>query len=65
MHFLYSSNDLSAGLAASWEALFVWDSVLFGLTLYKTCQSWTHPILGKGAKMNLVSLILRDGNSHI
>lgn len=56
------TNARFAGLAASWEALFLWDSVLFGLTLYKTCQYWKRPVLDKGAKMNLVSLILRDGD---
>ncbi|KAJ3520567.1 hypothetical protein NMY22_g12697 [Coprinellus aureogranulatus] len=49
-----------SGLAGAWEALFVFDSILFAFTLYKTLRERRdHRITG--ININLITLILRDG----
>ncbi|KAE9398763.1 hypothetical protein BT96DRAFT_858890 [Gymnopus androsaceus JB14] len=51
----------SIHLATAWEALFCYDSILFGLTLYQTHKS-RRSITGMGRlRIPLVSLMLRDG----
>ncbi|KAJ3840266.1 hypothetical protein F5878DRAFT_613746 [Lentinula raphanica] len=49
----------SVHLASAWEALFCYDSILFGFTLYQTYKS-RHGI-GMSHHIPLVSLMLRDG----
>lgn len=47
-------------LAGAWEALFLYDSILFSLTLYKTLKERKDNRI-TGINIDLVSLILRDG----
>jgi len=50
------------GLAGAWEALFVYDSIIFGMTLYKTWLARRdHGVTG--VDVPLIALILRDGKS--
>jgi len=51
----------SIHLATAWEALFCYDSILFGLTLYQTHKSRRSiPEMGP-LRIPLISLMLRDG----
>jgi len=50
------------GIAGAWEALFVYDSILFGFTLYKTLKE-RHDHRITGINVTLISLILRDGET--
>ncbi|KAJ3921955.1 hypothetical protein F5877DRAFT_10051, partial [Lentinula edodes] len=47
-------------LATAWEALFCYDTILFGFTLYQTYKS--RHTMGMSLHIPLVSLMLRDGN---
>ncbi|KAF9058483.1 hypothetical protein BDP27DRAFT_1343606 [Rhodocollybia butyracea] len=47
-------------LAAAWEALFCYDTILFGFTLYQTHKA-RHSIGLGTLHIPLVSLMLRDG----
>ena len=50
---------LDAGVAVSWEALFVYDILIVSLTLYKAYQERSrHRIMRRD---DLFSLIVRDG----
>ncbi|KAH9477580.1 hypothetical protein JR316_0009802 [Psilocybe cubensis] len=58
-HVAFSSMT-SVRLAAAWEALFVYDSIIFGLIVVKTWRArQDHAITG--ISIPLISLILRDG----
>ncbi|TFK33412.1 hypothetical protein BDQ12DRAFT_576900, partial [Crucibulum laeve] len=46
--------------ATAWEALFVYDSMIFGFTIFKTWQTRREHII-TGIRIPLISLILRDG----
>ncbi|KAF7289766.1 hypothetical protein MIND_01350400 [Mycena indigotica] len=46
-------------LAAAWEALFVFDTLIFALTLYKTWSTWR--IVGSYRYIPMHTLMLRDG----
>lgn len=48
------------GVAAAWEALLAFDSIIFGLTLYKTWKT-RRDYAHTGIEMPLISLLLRDG----
>ncbi|KAJ3886868.1 hypothetical protein GG344DRAFT_56692, partial [Lentinula edodes] len=50
-------------LATAWEALFCYDTILFGFTLYQTYKS--RHTMGMSLHIPLVSLMLRDGNYHV
>ncbi|KAF5336485.1 hypothetical protein D9611_006684 [Ephemerocybe angulata] len=54
-----SAQILVCGLAGAWEALFLYDSILFSLTLYKTLKERKDNRI-TGINIDLVSLILRD-----
>ena len=47
-------------MAAAWEALLAFDSIIFGLTLYKTWKT-RRDYAHTGIEMPLISLLLRDG----
>ncbi|KAF9446625.1 hypothetical protein P691DRAFT_794253 [Macrolepiota fuliginosa MF-IS2] len=53
------------GLAGAWEALFAYDSMIFGLTLYKTWSTrgrrYWYGSSGGGSVPLLVTVVLRDG----
>ncbi|KAJ3983793.1 hypothetical protein F5890DRAFT_1520963 [Lentinula detonsa] len=49
----------SVHLASAWEALFCYDTILFGFTLYQTHKS--RHTMGMSLHIPLVSLMLRDG----
>ncbi|KAE9398764.1 hypothetical protein BT96DRAFT_920638 [Gymnopus androsaceus JB14] len=52
--------EFTSDLATAWEALFCYDSILFGLTLYQTHKS-RRSIPGMGPlRIPLISLMLRD-----
>ncbi|KAE9404651.1 hypothetical protein BT96DRAFT_412320 [Gymnopus androsaceus JB14] len=51
------SRKTAIRVAASWESLFVYDSMLFALTLIKTYRTRRKGTL----RINLLSLLLRDG----
>lgn len=51
------------GLAGAWEALFVYDSILFGLTMAKTWKG-RHEFAIIRASVPIISLIFRDGKFH-
>ncbi|KIM42439.1 hypothetical protein M413DRAFT_27197 [Hebeloma cylindrosporum] len=54
------SRDTAIRLAGAWEALFVYDSIIFALTFLKTWKARRdHSITGIG--IPLISIILRDG----
>jgi len=54
------SQDTAIRLAGAWEALFVYDLLIFSLTLRKTWKARKdHSITG--INVPLISLILRDG----
>ncbi|KAJ7661157.1 hypothetical protein B0H17DRAFT_1212344 [Mycena rosella] len=53
------SRSTSYHLAAAWEALFVYDALIFGLTVFKTYSTWRRA--GAQDYMPLHTLILRDG----
>ncbi|KAJ7135661.1 hypothetical protein C8R44DRAFT_768820 [Mycena epipterygia] len=48
-----------ADLAVAWEALFVFDAMIFALTVFKTCS--TRRRAGDQANLPIHTLILRDG----
>ncbi|TFK41800.1 hypothetical protein BDQ12DRAFT_599616, partial [Crucibulum laeve] len=48
-------------LAGAWEALFVYDSIIFGFTIVKTWQTRREHAIN-GVSIPLISLILRDGD---
>ncbi|KAF9252457.1 hypothetical protein L218DRAFT_711440 [Marasmius fiardii PR-910] len=51
-------------LAAAWEALFIYDTILFGLTIYKTWRERPRGRIGVSdgrMYMPLLTLVLRDG----
>ncbi|KAJ8073353.1 hypothetical protein PM082_011625 [Marasmius tenuissimus] len=51
-------------LAGAWEALFAYDTILFGLTVYKTWTArprWTPGLRERHVTLPLVTLIFRDG----
>lgn len=50
----------SIDLASAWEALFVYDSILFSLTTFKTWKNRDRIILNQ-AKNTILYLIFRDG----
>ncbi|KAF9555896.1 hypothetical protein CPC08DRAFT_695015 [Agrocybe pediades] len=52
--------ESSLRMAAAWEALFVYDSVIFTLTIYKTWQARRERAL-LGDNLPILYLILRDG----
>jgi len=52
-------ESASYHLAASWECLFVFDSILFGLTIYNAYT--TRRALGPNADMPIHRLLVRDG----
>lgn len=54
------------GLAGAWEALFVYDSMIFGLTLYKSWSTRGEYIPTRGPQRRrhptlLLHVIVRDG----
>ncbi|GAW04190.1 hypothetical protein LENED_005965 [Lentinula edodes] len=54
-----SDFTTSVHLATAWEALFCYDTILFGFTLYQTYKS--RHTMGTSLHIPLVSLMLRDG----
>ncbi|KAJ3865834.1 hypothetical protein EV359DRAFT_80131 [Lentinula novae-zelandiae] len=54
-----SDFTTSVHLATAWEALFCYDTILFGFTLYQTYKS--RHTMGMSLHIPLVSLMLRDG----
>jgi hypothetical protein len=53
-------RHLISGLAGAWEALFAYDTLVFGLTLYKTYNVSRQRDLGT-SDLSLTALLLRDG----
>ncbi|KAF4616819.1 hypothetical protein D9613_008367 [Agrocybe pediades] len=54
------STGTAIRLAGAWEALFVYDSIIFGLTVFKTWNARRdHSITG--ISIPIITLILRDG----
>ncbi|KAJ7487992.1 hypothetical protein FB451DRAFT_1390956 [Mycena latifolia] len=53
-----NANKLT-DLAAAWEALFVYDALIFGLTVFKTYSTWRRA--GSQHYLPIHILILRDG----
>lgn len=49
-------------LAAAWEALFLYDTMMFGLTVFKTYSTWCRTDL-ESSNLPIHRLILRDGAS--
>ncbi|KAJ7751503.1 hypothetical protein DFH07DRAFT_941624 [Mycena maculata] len=47
-------------LAAAWEALFIFDSLMFGLTIFKTYSTWRRTG-SEASNLPIHTLILRDG----
>ncbi|KAF9555897.1 hypothetical protein CPC08DRAFT_695019 [Agrocybe pediades] len=54
------SSETALRMAGAWEALFVYDSMLFTLTILKTWKAWKVHAL-TGVRMPILYLILRDG----
>ncbi|KAJ7435684.1 hypothetical protein B0H11DRAFT_1755828, partial [Mycena galericulata] len=56
-HFGLLQSTIYPGLAGSWEGLFVFDTVIFGLTVYNayTTRRWMN------SQMNLRARLVRDG----
>jgi len=54
------SRTTAIRLATAWEALFIYDSIIFGFTLYKTWSSRRDHHITR-IHVPLISLILRDG----
>ena len=50
-------------IAAAWEALFVFDSILFGMTLYRAYKTRHELRVLRQIKVPLMVIILRDGRS--
>ncbi|KAJ6556374.1 hypothetical protein B0H19DRAFT_141737 [Mycena capillaripes] len=50
----------SLHLAAAWEALFAYDTMMFGLTVFKTYSTW-HRAGSESSNLPIHTLILRDG----
>ena len=50
-------------IAGAWEALLVFDILIFILTIAKTYRNWCKPIVA--GRISLYSLILRDGMYYI
>ncbi|KAJ4494517.1 hypothetical protein C8J55DRAFT_414911, partial [Lentinula edodes] len=61
-HHFIDNNISSLDLATAWEALFCYDTILFGFTLYQTYKS--RHTMGMSLHIPLVSLMLRDGVSY-
>ncbi|KAF9066764.1 hypothetical protein BDP27DRAFT_1330015 [Rhodocollybia butyracea] len=57
---LGTSHSTAIRIASAWEALFLYDTTLFLLTLIKTYRSRRQGVL----KIDLLSLILRDGSIY-
>ncbi|KAJ7194500.1 hypothetical protein B0H12DRAFT_1153528 [Mycena haematopus] len=55
-----SVPNSSVGLAGAWLALFVFDSLCFGLTLFKTFSTWRQPG-SEASYLPIHALVLRDG----
>ena len=53
-------NDSSLGLAVSWEALFLFDLLIFALTLFKTYRERKLNPTSSGRR-DIVYLLMRDG----
>ncbi|EPS96482.1 hypothetical protein FOMPIDRAFT_47930, partial [Fomitopsis schrenkii] len=51
-----------SGLAVAWESLFVFDCMIFSLTMYKT---WKHRQMLRNDRLNLVTMMSRDGNVSV
>lgn len=58
---IFSESHAFLDLAAPWECLFVFDSIIFGLTLYNAYT--TRRGLGRHAYMPIHKLLVRDGTS--
>lgn len=57
-----SSKEFSIeGLAVSWEALFIYDTAVFGLTVFEAYR--TRYGAGSEVRVPILDLILRDGMS--
>ncbi|KIY52800.1 hypothetical protein FISHEDRAFT_55766 [Fistulina hepatica ATCC 64428] len=61
---LYTEVMETADIASAWEALFVYDSILFGFTLYRSYKETSRPLppnrqFTRGSR--LISVIIRDG----
>ncbi|TFK39561.1 hypothetical protein BDQ12DRAFT_743907 [Crucibulum laeve] len=54
------SKELANNIAVAWEALLIYDSIIFGLTVFKTWQTRREYTIS-GIRIPLASLILRDG----
>ncbi len=50
-------------IAVAWEALFVYDILIFALTLFKTYRERSYYRPGQRRRIDLVGLIVRDGES--
>lgn len=50
------------GIAGAWEALLVYDCIIFGLTIYKTWTARVGHVIN-GIRVPLITLFLRDGMS--
>ena len=55
-------NDSSLGLAVSWEALFLFDLLIFALTLFKTYRAQILRDIASG-RSSTMFVFLRDGES--
>jgi hypothetical protein len=55
------ANPVHSGLATTWEALFVYDSIIFSLTMAKTWKGRHHGITR--ISIPVVRLVFRDGKS--
>ncbi|KAF5318048.1 hypothetical protein D9619_012127 [Psilocybe cf. subviscida] len=49
----------SLGIAGAWEALLVYDCIIFGLTIYKTWTARVGHVIN-GIRVPLITLFLRD-----
>ncbi|KAJ7355271.1 hypothetical protein DFH08DRAFT_954768 [Mycena albidolilacea] len=57
---LYSTANEFLDLAAAWEALFLYDTMMFGLTVFKTYSTWRRTD-SESNNIPIHRLILRDG----
>ncbi|KAJ6592519.1 hypothetical protein B0H19DRAFT_1224456 [Mycena capillaripes] len=53
-------KSASFHLAAAWEALFLYDTMIFGLTVFKTYSTWRR-VDSESSNLPIHRLILRDG----
>ncbi|KIP09726.1 hypothetical protein PHLGIDRAFT_126033 [Phlebiopsis gigantea 11061_1 CR5-6] len=67
-HINYVQNwkhlRLYQGYAVAWEALFIWDSLIFTLTIAKTYKTWSQESESDAAGGRLVNLMTRDGAAY-